>query len=317
MMNLFHKTATSATSLTLERACHAVFGPALDNAWRPHELERRSALARAAIVLSHLERLGLVCGVFGSALRPGDFFHHSDVDLAAWLPGLPPVGDDLAMAARMECHRAMQGLAFDLVLLPCANEAFGLRILHGWARGLDDVARASRGEPMLDPLSFGPADVAFIDRDRLDIARRAAQRMSAAAANPDADPARLALSLCSSMQTILRIAEKCSKDVLRQFASLRPPRGDARPLYPILAYPCEALGGRLLASQTSVRLYFECRSMAEPPGTGSQSASQPGWALRMALMANLFSASMRSDFDPALDAMDLMAPSAAGAAPPP
>lgn len=291
--------------LTMESAALAVFGPAPPTWLGCNEGDRLAALRAAADALESLELLGLRCGVFGSSLRPGDFFHHSDIDIAAWLPGREPIGSDLALRARLECHRALGSWAFDLVLLPCANAAFEERIVHGWSRSRDEVLRASAGAPMLDPIRFGPADVAFIDSDRLDIATRAGARMAKTAA--ESTGPRAALSLCASMQTIVRVAEKCAKDVLREFASTRPARGVPLPLYPILAYPCERLGGSALASPSSLALYFECCSLLEPPEAAGL-AHEEAWRSRCALLAQLFCASMRTDFAPALAAMARMEP---------
>ena len=284
--------------MTMTQAAEALFGPL--GALPPgSERARLSALERAVGALELLRSLGLECGVFGSALRPGDFFHNSDVDLAAWLPSRSALPHDLALRARIECHRAMDGLAFDLVLLPSSNAAFEERIVVLWCRGPDDAARASRGLTMERPLSFGPADVAFIDRDRLAIAERAAARMAAAVGEPGP---RAELSLCASMQTVVRVAEKCAKDVLREFCGSRPAPGATLPLYPLLAYPCEALGGIALASEASMALYFDCQEMLEPPPGGADSA----WRERAATLSALFAASMRSDFAPALRAMSAM-----------
>lgn len=292
--------------LSLEQAAAAVF-PAPSSCWAcPNESDRLAALSRAAIALGAMEAHGLSCGVFGSALRPGDFFHNSDVDLVAWLPNQEAIGGDLALNARIECHRSMGGLPFDLVLLPCSNETFGQRIRLGWSRQRAEVERASRGAPLLVPLDFGPADIAFIDADRLAIAERAARRMAMAARAADSVAGdRAALSLCSSMQTVVRVAEKCSKDMLRHFARIRPERHDPRPLYPILAYPCDALGGLALASAASLDLYFECRSLLDPPLPAFLRAPAlvRSWASRMALVSTLFSSSMRADFAPALSLM--------------
>lgn len=289
--------------LSLEEAALAVFGT--PSSERGDEAGRLSALASACHAMEAIENLGLRCAVFGSALRPGDFFHHSDVDLAAWMPDLSPVGAGAALAARLACHDALRLCSFDLVLLPCSNVAFGDRILNQWGRERAEVARASRGEPMERPLSFGPSDVAFIDSDRLEIASRAARRM-AVTASEDLGP-RGTLSLCASMQTIVRVADKCAKDILREFANARPGRGEASPLYPILAYPCQALGGQPLAGDSSLALYFECCSMLEPPEEDSSEASA-AWRDRMALLGGLFAASMTIDFGPALRVMATLGP---------
>lgn len=290
--------------LSLEQAAETVFSP---SPWTsqtcPNESDRRLALSKAAAALDAMESMGLSCGVFGSALRPGDFFHNSDVDMVAWLPNLASIGSDLALSARIECHRSMGAFPFDLVLLPCANEAFGQRIMLDWARGVAEVKRASRGESLSVELAFGPKDVAFIDADRLAIAKRAARRMALAAQDPELGGVeRATLSLCASMQTVVRVAEKCAKDILRQFAHIRPARREPRPLYPILAYPCDALGGLTLASEASLSLYFECCSFLEPPAPSllSTPALVRSWASHMALTSTLFASSMSSDFEPAL-----------------
>jgi hypothetical protein len=257
-------------------------------------------LARAALALSSIEELGLHCGVFGSALRPGDFFHQSDVDLAAWTEELAPIDSGRALAARLACHHAFGAQHFDLVLLPCANEPFARRIVTKWARGRSEVERASRGKPLASPVVFGPEDVAFIDSDRLDIASRAAARMSKNASDMTSmdNPQRTALSLCASLQTIVRVADKCAKDALREFAQIRPSFGDSRPLYPLLAYPSSALGGIRMANEASLALYFECVEMLSPPD-----AIDRAWCLRMALAADAFCTAMRTAFMPALAAM--------------
>jgi hypothetical protein len=294
--------------LTLEQASKAVFPAPAPSAWHHHnETDRIHALVRASTALAHMELLGLECGVFGSALRPGDFFHNSDVDMVAWLPQLEPIGHELALGARIECHRAMGELPFDLVLLPCSNEAFGQRIISKWARRREDVERSSRGEALRCPLNFGPQDVAFIDKDRLDIASRAAQRMASAASECSVTE-RSVLSLCASMQTIARVAEKCAKDVLREFAHIQPQRHDPRPLYPLLAFPCQALGGYSMASAASIDLYFECCALLDPPCPTAISDPKKlhAWASRMALVATLFCSSMRADFEPALAQMTCM-----------
>lgn len=289
--------------MTMTQAAETIFGSASTSSFGS-ESARLAALRRAVDALDRLHGLGLECGVFGSALRPGDFFYNSDVDLAAWLPGRAPLPHDLALRARIECHRAMQGLAFDLVLLPSSNAAFEQRIVYAWSRGPEETARASRDEPMHRPLVFGPADVAFIDKDRLAIAKRAAARMVVAAA---AEPGtRSELALCASMQTVVRVSEKCAKDVLREFCDSRPAPGTNLPLYPLLAYPCEALGGIALASEASLALYYDCQEMLEPPPPGGC----PSWRSRAATLATLFAASMHADFVPAMSAMELMPPRA-------
>ena len=299
--------------LTMEIAAKSVFpvsGGLFFESDAEHERQRKWALACAAQALTEMEELGLRCGVFGSALRPGDFFHNSDVDMAAWLPCFIPLDAETALRARVACHRCMGDFAFDLVCLPAANEAFADRIVRHWCRRSSEVAKAAQGLELSVPLSFGPKDVAFIDRDRLAIAARAASRMAHAhseyskeqhADSADILPDRIVLSLCASMQTVVRVAEKCAKDVLREFARIKPPRDTQRPLYPLLCYPCEALNGARMASEASLELYFECSELLEPPASPNSS-----WAKRMAALAMLFSESMSMDFEPALQAMSLL-----------
>lgn len=303
--------------LTMEDAAAAIFSPkpipaalhpfisraaAGESSLLPdpkNEGNRLRLLGYAAKALGRMEDLGLSCGVFGSALRPGDFFYNSDIDLAAWLPGQEPISRDLALMARFACHDCLFGSPFDLVLLPCANQAFGERILNGWSRGRSDVELASMGRPMSKPLIFGPQDVAFIDHDRLQIALAAAERVAKAATESGSNPSqRAVLSICSSIQTIVRVAEKCAKDALREFAKIKPPMGTVRPLYPLLAYPSASLGGVALASEQAVALYFECGRRATPP-----TAPSAEWARETALLAMLFSRQLHDDFQPGLEAM--------------
>lgn len=307
--------------LTMEEAAAAIFSPARivqalgfipppplgqSPPHSEHEAKRLLSLGHASQALARMENLGLSCGVFGSALRPGDFFYNSDIDLAAWLPGgEDPIPRDLALAARFACHECLLGAPFDLVLLPCANQAFGERILNGWSRGRADVDLASKGLPMSEPIEFGPLDVAFIDHDRLQIALAAAGRVAKAAAEfQSASPSeRHALSISSSLQSIVRIAEKCAKDALREFAKIKPSIGVARPLYPLLAYPSASLGGVALASEQAVSLYFECRRCSTPPAAPSAE-----WAREAALLATLFARQLHDDFQPGLEAMRQLDP---------
>lgn len=275
-----------------------------------HEDNRRRVLGYAAQALAKLEQLGLCCGVFGSALRPGDFFYSSDVDIAAWLPGASePIPRDLSLSARFACHECLFGSAFDLVLLPCSNEPFGERILNGWTRGRADVELASQGLPMSSPVDFGPMDVAFIDQDRLRIALAAAERVAKAASGAEPESERSALSICSSIQTIVRVAEKCAKDALRELAKISPPTGVVRPLYPLLAYPSSSLGGVALASEQALALYFECRRHCSPPPNPSAR-----WAGEAALLATLFARQLHDDFAPGLEAMRMLDPRASSQA---
>ena len=300
--------------LTMEKAAQSIFSAESSDFFSHcldiNESGRRRALACAAQALQELELLGLSCGVFGSSLRPGDFFHHSDVDMVAWNPDFSPIHPDLALRARFICHHCMGNLPFDLVLLPCANKAFESRILNHWVRGSDDVFKASIGEPLSKPLHFGPQDVAFIDRDRIAIAIRAAERMAltySAALNSyevsrdNLIENRLVLSLSASMQTIVRIAEKCAKDVLREFAHIKPSCANQTPLYPLLAYPCDALGGHTLASFSSLHLYFHCVELLNPPTRPTLA-----WVQLMASVAMIFTQSIQKDFEPAFILMNQM-----------
>ena len=293
--------------LTMEQAAAIALAEPAGMAWltlsreRQQEQARRDALALAAKALRALQDLGLRCGVFGSALRPGDFLAGSDVDVVAWREDLSPLDPAQALAARSACHEAFGGACFDLVLLPCANEAFGQRLLAGWSRGLGAVERASLGLPMGEPLFFGPADVAFIDADRLDIAARAAARMRERArllrpTEPlgDAD----LLTMVAGAQTVARVAEKCAKDALRELCpAIRHSRAQG-PFYPLLAYPCEALGGQSLASEASVALFLACLSRADP-----REKADAAWALDTAAICGLFSRAMREALEPALERM--------------
>jgi predicted nucleotidyltransferase len=295
---------TTSNPLSLETAAATLFGlpdaPETLKGFARNEIARKSALSRAAQAMAMVEQTGLNCGVFGSALRPGDFFHQSDVDLAVWSRDMEPIDSGRALSARLACHHAFGEQRFDLVLLPCANAAFEARIVSKWARGRSDVERAAQGLPLNEPIAFGPEDVAFIDADRLDIASRAAVRMAKTAEDPEALewPQRTALSLCASLQTIVRVAEKCAKDALREFAKIKPPYGDARPLYPLLAYPSTSLGGLRMANEASLAFYFECVDMLSPPESIDRL-----WCRRMALSGEVFCQTMRAAFAPALVAM--------------
>lgn len=289
--------------LTLEKASSTLFGE-FDSSLRnnSNESARQYALFKAIPAMEDIELLGLNCGIFGSSMRPGDFFNNSDVDFAIWNDDLNLIDSEQAMRARMACHFAMGDTPFDLVCLPSANHAFGQRILKSWARGKSEVLRAAQGEALERPIAFGPSDVAFIDADRIAIAQRASGRIAERALGDhwSGNPDRVLLSLCASMQTIVRVAEKCAKDALREFAKINPSRQANKPLYPLLAYPCEALGGLSLASPESVRLYFECCDFldmkTDPPLIKDR-------ASRMALSAMLFTAALSADFEPALEAM--------------
>jgi predicted nucleotidyltransferase len=290
--------------LTLEVAARCVLGDSESKeskrAFDYNEAARKRALTKTLVALDLIEKMGLSCGVFGSALRAGDYFHQSDVDIAVWNVGLAPIDASRALEARIACHQALGEQPFDLVLLPCTNEAFGQRIVSQWVRSRVEVERECAGLPMMEPVKFGPKDVAFIDADRLDIATRAAERMVRCAESLTEDPHwdRIKLSLCASMQTVVRVAEKCAKDVLREFAKIRPPAGDARPLYPLLVYPAQCLGGVRLANEASLAFYFECSEMLTPPECVDQA-----WAYRMALAAQKFSTLMRENFEPVLKAI--------------
>lgn len=292
--------------LTLEKASSTLFG-GLDSNLRnnSNESARQYALLKAAPAMEDIELLGLNCGIFGSSMRPGDFFNNSDVDFAIWNDDLSLIDSEQAMRARMACHFAMGDTPFDLVCLPSANHAFGQRILNSWARGKSEVMRSAKGESLERPIVFGPSDVAFIDADRIAIAQRASGRIAERAHGDHwtANPERALLSLCASMQTIVRVAEKCAKDALREFAKINPTRHAKKPLYPLLAYPCETLGGLSLASPESVRLYFECCDFLD---LNSAHLLTQDLASRMSLSSMLFTASLSTDFEPALEAMRSM-----------
>jgi hypothetical protein len=265
---------------------------------------RRRALARAASALARLELLGLRCGVFGSALRPGDFLAGSDVDLVAWRDDGLPIDPEISRAARSCCHEALGAESFDLVMLPCANPRFQERLLGGWTRGREAVERASRGEPLGEALFFGPADVAFIDADRLDIASHAAERMGARArALPSQGPLTEpeALSIVAGAQTVARVAEKCAKDILREICPGMRELGAGGPFYPLLAYPCEALGAKSLATELSVALYLACLARGDAPNEPTVA-----WARETAAVCELFVRALRESLEPGLAAMALL-----------
>jgi hypothetical protein len=289
--------------LTLEKVASTLFG-AFDSSIHDdvNESARKYALFKAVPAMAEIELLGLKCGIFGSAMRPGDFFNNSDVDFAIWNDDLSLIGSEQVMRARMACHFAMGQTPFDLVCLPSSNHAFTQRILHSWARDKSEALRSAQGDPLDKPILFGPSDVAFIDADRIAIAQRASTRIALHAQGNQwtSNPGRSILSLCASMQTIVRVAEKCAKDALREFAKIRPSRCDNKPLYPLLAYPCEALGGLTFARPESVSLYFECCDLLD------MKTDQPltqDRVTRMVLTSMLFTAALSCDFEPALHAM--------------
>ena len=179
---------------------------------------RKQALRRSLQVLSSLEERGYVCGVFGSALRPGDFFGTSDVDFSIAKDTRQPFSADERRACRTLIKNILLDQAFDTVFLPIENSpAFSERIADRWNADRSfltialstDTACALRAPFTID-------DVAFICSERLEIA---SNFLAMALQRPleKNQPVAYFMHARACAESLSRILTKVAKDILRHW----------------------------------------------------------------------------------------------------